>query len=106
MKYARIKNLREFIPLAVIYGYELYDVYLVKTLYFSPDEEVCVKINVNTGLIQLHHYCNNCELNDLSIDDQKYFLKDIDYLVEWVEIDNDILRRMYEWKENKRIFTH
>lgn len=89
IKQARIKNLREFIPIAVISGYNLNRDYLVKEKMLSLDESLFIKINIHNGLITFSHYYTNDYLDiditySLTHEDKIHYLKDIDYLVEWI----------------------
>ena len=45
-----------------------------------------IQINLNTGVISFTSYANNVSF-DLTLDDKKYLLKEIDYMVKWVDIE-------------------
>ena len=87
MKIAIIKDIRSFLSIAQIYGYVFKNNYCVKTVVYDGQGYVIeIKINLFNGVIEFRFW-NDSISDELSIDDKKYLLKDIDYLVKWVDIE-------------------
>lgn len=83
-----IKDVRDFIPLAAIYGYSLLDNNkLYKEIYFCVGEGlyyvISIEVDMGTGRIDFKSY-DDIEIElELTKDEKMWFLKDFDYMVEW-----------------------
>ena len=87
MKVPVIKDIRSFLTIAKTYGYSFINNYCFKSIvYDTLDFIVEIKINLFNGIISFKSY-NKSVAFDLELDDKKYLLKDIDYLVKWIDID-------------------
>lgn len=88
MKVPVIKDVRSFLSVAQIYGYVFKNNYCIKTVIFDYQGYVIeIKINLLNGRIGFIFWNNSISDNSLSLDDKRYLLKDIDYLVKWINID-------------------
>ena len=85
MKIPLIKDIRTFTTMANIYGYTYKNQYCVKSVVFN-NRTIEIKINLFSGKIAFKFYIDDISC-DLTLDDKKYFLRDIDYLIKWVDIE-------------------
>ena len=85
MKVPMIRDVRTFLTIAHIKGYYFYDKYCIKNIVYSDDCAIEIKINLVNGYISFKSYFNNVSYN-LEKEDKDYLLREIDYLVKWVDI--------------------
>ena len=86
MKIPIIKDVRTFLTIASINGYIMKGGYCYKNIIYSKDCGIEIKINLNNGYINCKMYWDNIfyEMDDL---DKSYHLRDIDYLIKWINIE-------------------
>lgn len=86
MKTPVIKDIRTFLTLARLNGYYFFNNYCAKTIVYDPlDCIIQIQINLFTGEIDFKSYVNNVSC-ELEMEDKRYLLKDIDYLVKWIDV--------------------
>lgn len=87
MKIAIIKDIRTFLTIARTCGYSFIQNYCIKSIvYDALDCVIDIKINLTNGVISFKAYTNNVSF-DLTLEDKQYLLKDINYLVKWIDIN-------------------
>ena len=95
---AYLTNIKDFLLIAKNKGYRLEGDCCVKRLYYDLDCEVEIRINLINGVIDIKSFIsfiyNGKEkfdvTNELSEEDYKYLLKDIDFLVKFNKTEKSL----------------
>lgn len=82
-----ISDIKTFLSVARLYGYTFLETYCIKTITYDVlDCIIEININLKSGIIEFKSYTTN-KLCTLNMEDKKYFLKNINHLVKWINPD-------------------